>query len=1181
MSANKARAIFVELLSKVPQEDWERSLDELAAGDEDLRSKVAALLAAHRQADSFLEHPAGPLGGTVDVPAPVASPRVTNVECRTVEGAGLLLAGRYKLVEALGEGGMGAVWMAQQTEPVKRLVAIKLIKPGMDSKQVLARFEAERQALALMDHPNIAKVLDAGATATGRPYFVMELVKGTPLTKYCDEHRLTPKQRLELFVPVCQAIQHAHQKGIIHRDIKPSNVLVALYDGKPVPKVIDFGIAKATGQQLTDHTLVTGFGAVVGTLEYMSPEQAEHNQLDIDTRSDIYSLGVLLYELLTGSTPLEKKRLKEAALLEVLRLIREEEPPRPSTRLADSKDTLPAISAQRQTEPAKLTRLVRGELDWIVMKALEKDRGRRYETATGFAADVQRYLNDEPVQACPPSGWYRLRKLVRRNRGPVLAASLFVLLLMAGSVGTTAGLVRALAAEGEALSEGVEKDKARRQAVTLARTEAEARRQTRQALNTMTDAVLEELLGRQVELTDQHREFLNKVLAYHAAFAATKADDPEGIESRASGYFRVAGIRQRLGDFKEAEAAYRDAWALQKQLAADFPTAPDYQMALANTLTDLGILLRHTVRQEEAEPLYHEVLARERQLVADFPDRPGFRRALARAHYNLAILLHKAGRYKEAELAYHDALTLQTKLMADFPRQADPRHQLAKTYTSLGNLLKDTGRPTAAAEAWRKALAQQKLLAKIFPQRPGFRQDLALSLNNLGILLRTWSRLDEAEVAFREALLLQNELSADYPNRPDLRSELAGSYHNLGVLLHVTGRLREAGTAWGEALALRKQLAAGYPKVPEYQNQLAGTLAGLGTVPYVSGRADQAESACREAVAIGKRLTDKFRKRPEFRQNLALSFSTLGLLLRNENRLGEAELAYHDALNLWKQLAAEFPNRPEFRKEQAQTHNNLGFALATMRQPKKAELAYHDALSLWKQLVAESPKWPEYRQEQARTYDNLNNLLRASHRLGDAESAWRKALKLRKSLVADFPKVPDFQNALAGTLVNLAFLHTQRREPAVAVALLEEARPHHLAALKANPRNAQYRRFYRNHLLVRARTYLGLGDHTRAATVGNELAHFGFEPASDVYDVACFLSCCVTLAEKDSQLAEPRREELAQSYADRALTLLREAVVTHGFRDAAHMKQNRDLAPLRARDEFRQLLTYLEGKANP
>lgn len=425
-------------------------LDEVCGDDALLRGRIERFLDAQSELGSFLESSAGAERVAIDLPPAVA------------EHPGTMI-GPYKLLEPIGEGGMGTVWMAQQSEPIKRRVAIKLIKPGMDSEQVLARFDAERQALALMDHPNIAKVFDAGSisvgsrqsavgseerqtglptancllpTADGRPYFVMELVKGIPITKYCDEHHLTPRQRLELFIPVCHAIQHAHQKGIIHRDIKPSNVLVAMYDDRPVPKVIDFGLAKATGQQLTEATLHTNFGAVVGTLEYMSPEQASFNQLDVDTRSDIYSLGVLLYELLAGSPPFSKKDLEKAGVLEMLRVIREQEPSKPSTKLSSS-DALPSLSANRGTEPSRLTKLVRGELDWIVMKTLEKDRSRRYETANGFALDLQRYLADEQVLACPPSMGYRLRKFGRRNRLKLVAAAVLATasLVVIGSIG--------------------------------------------------------------------------------------------------------------------------------------------------------------------------------------------------------------------------------------------------------------------------------------------------------------------------------------------------------------------------------------------------------------------------------------------------------------------------------------------------------------------------------------------------------------------------------------------------------------------------------------------------------------------------------------------------------------------------------------------------------------------------
>jgi eukaryotic-like serine/threonine-protein kinase len=733
----RAKSLFLAA-ADFPEEERAAYLERACGGDAHLRDRVEALLRA-------------------DAPAPNDAP--TADHSARDEQTGTVLAGKYRLSELIGAGGMGSVWVAHQSEPVKRKVAVKLIKAGMDSKSVLARFDAERQALAVMDHPNIAKVLDGGLTPDGRPFFVMELVKGTPITEYCDARKLTPQERLELFVPVCQAIQHAHQKGIIHRDIKPSNVLVALYDDRPVPKVIDFGIAKATGGTLTEHTIETAFGGVVGTPQYMSPEQASLNNLDIDTRSDVYSLGVMLYELLTGSPPFAPKELEKRGLLEILRVVREEEPPRPSTRLSTA-DALPSLSASRGTEPKKLTGLLRNELDWIVMKALEKDRARRYETANGFAADVNRYLSGDAVQAHPPSTVYRIQKFVRRNRGQVIAASLVLFALLAGIAGTTVGLFEAKNQERLAVAaQHAEADRA--EGERLARLDAQAN---------------EKLAGQRLVQVEAERRKADAARVEAQAKAAEANAVVKFVEDQVFAAARPKGQDGGLG----AGVTLRDAIAaclpaLKNAFAGQPLVEARLRMSLGRTFQTLGDPKSAAEQQDRARAIYTEWLG---------PDHPD---TLTSAN-NLAVSYNKLRRHA-------DALKMREETLAAQKRVLGPDHQ--DTLTSMSNLAVSyaaLNRPADALKLNEETLAIKKRVLP--PDHP----DTLQSMNNLALSFAALNRHADALKLHEETLAIRKRvLPPDHPDALTSMNNLANSYAALNRQADAL-RLRE------ETLAVRKRV---------------------------------------------------------------------------------------------------------------------------------------------------------------------------------------------------------------------------------------------------------------------------------------------------------------------------------------------------------------------------------------
>jgi serine/threonine protein kinase/Flp pilus assembly protein TadD len=966
-----AKAIFLEALDCQGADELMRFLDHACGTDAALRTRVEELLRAHRDAGAFL-------GG--------AEKQEATCEQPLAEGPGTVL-GQYKLLEQIGEGGFGVVFMAEQTQPLRRKVALKVLKPGMDTRQVVARFEAERQALALMDHPNIAHVFDGGETAGGRPYFVMELVRGLPITDFCDNNQLPVRQRLELFVSVCQAVQHAHQKGIIHRDLKPSNIMVTLHDGTPVVKVIDFGIAKALGQQLTDKTLFTNFAQLMGTPIYMSPEQAQLSGLDMDTRTDIYSLGVLLYELLTSATPCDKERLRTAAYDEIRRIIREEEPVRPSLRVNTLGQASTPMSANRASDPARLSQLFRGELDWIVMKALEKDRNRRYETASAFAADVQRYLNDEPVQACPPSAMYRFRKFARRNKAVLVTVSVAALAAFL-VIGVVAGSLGWMA-----------RDRSVRQS----------------RLNLEVEHALDEA----EKACDQALTLTNNPYQWEAvlAAAASACKRADGLAAQEEGGLEPA-VHERL----EALRARLDADENDRRFVARFDEIRLEQTEIHLAASEFKLEIAFPAFKKAFQSHYAIAFgATPPEKVLNVLEQ----RPLPVRHYLVAALDISLPHVPKEDPQAREwlAAVLQAVESSDPWRQQARSAMEARDWQALRKLLEG---PAAA----RQSLV---VLVGLFARNPWDGDPRALDLWRYirqSYPSDFWANLSVAVVLhyFHRPPRLEEAIRY-YTAAIALRPHSPATYVNLGNALRSKGELDETIAVYRQATAIAPGYAAAHER--------------LGLALEQKGCLDDGIAELRKAISSGKDtwfhyVLGNMLEQKGLRDE-ALAEFTRGLVEESE----ALRLEPNDTIR-WYRLALlrlRVADRPGFRKACADMLERFGrspalqvnyFTVWTCALAPDAVADWERPLQLARQACAAGPK----------NFDNLHNLGAVLYRAGRFEEAAQRLTEAQ----AAFPEATDPRSSIIYTWLFLAMTehrlgHGQQAKQFLAKAVKDIEQP--------------------------------------------------------------------------------------------------------------------------------------------
>jgi eukaryotic-like serine/threonine-protein kinase len=991
MDPARLESIFNAAAAKADPAARSEYLDQACGDDRQLRQQVEALLLAHEDPANLLRLP------DVD--------RTMDTSSALSEGPGSRI-GAYKLLEEIGEGGFAVVFMAEQEHPVRRRIALKIIKPGMDTRQVVARFEAERQALAMMDHPNIARVFDAGSTGTGRPFFVMELVKGVPITEYCDQNHLDIPRRLELFAQVCQAIRHAHAKGLIHRDIKPSNVLVSTHDEKPLAKVIDFGIAKATQMPLTEKTVFTSFGQLIGTPAYMSPEQAAGG-LDVDTRSDVYSLGVLLYELLAGSPPYDLQELRGKAFDEMQRIIREVEPPTPSARLATTTDTLPGVAARRATEPKKLGALLRGELDWIVMKALEKDRNRRYETAEGFARDIDNFLSHQPVEACPPSAVYRLRKFARRNRVVLLTAGLVAGALVAGTAVSIWQAVRAIRAEGLAQD--------RLESASRAREDAERNFQrARQAVDDYFTLVSQSTLFEVPGLQPLRKELLESAVRYYQMLAKERGDDPGVLAELVVSNFRLAQVLYEVAKHDDAVAAMNAGLDAAEQLDREHPGALEKHLKTAGFWNgDRRVRIRTTPPRDwmAASNTLQRFARLWERFVREDPAVTSFRSDLGNIYQKLGDLLMPYDT-DQATLFNGKAVAIWEQLSREQPGDPRFRDALAECCEWYHVKSAHLGKPDDEAMCSRVIALREQLIAE-HPGVPKYHQGLVRNLGDLAARLANGGRLEEAVAAHRRQVDLEKDLLRDFPGVPEY----------CGLLIHSAGQLLklaqkpgphqvEAEKITRESMSLLTKLVAENRGEPEFQGRdwrldRAVNCRELSELLVAAGQRQAAEEARRQGIDLLEKLVADFPDAPLPRSDLAKAYKALGEARSAAWQGKEAQEAFRQAAEQFSKASEAQPQVEWYRASVGHCFRSLAFNMSDTDQAREKETAFRKAIEVFEKLTKEFPQDLEHREYWASTCVWLGRLLQANRRFDEARDPYRQAIEICESAAGDSSKLPE------------------------------------------------------------------------------------------------------------------------------------------------------------------------------